>query len=66
MVFITQHGISITQAKMALSHKACITWIFKKLVKNNLSYKILKKLFFTVIKVAWFLWSKEPCIENFS
>ena len=25
MVFITQHGISITQVKIALSHKACIT-----------------------------------------
>ena len=25
MVFITQHGIPITQAKMALSHKECIT-----------------------------------------
>ena len=29
MVFITQHRISITQAKMALSHKACITYISK-------------------------------------
>ena len=51
-ICITQHGISITQVKMALSHKACITQVFEKVVKNKLSNKLLKKLFFTVIQVA--------------
>ena len=46
MVFITQHGIPITQAKMALSHKARITQVFEKVVKNKLSHKLLKNLFF--------------------
>ena len=52
VVFITQHGIPITQAKMALSHKARITQVFEKVVKNKLSHKLLKKIFFTVIQVA--------------
>ncbi len=43
MVFITQHGIPIIQAKMDLSHKACITHVFEKVIKNKLSHKILKK-----------------------
>ena len=46
VVFITKHGIPITQAKMALSHKARITQVFEKVVKNKLSHKLLKKIIF--------------------
>ena len=64
VVFITQHGIPFTQAKMALSHKARITQVFEKVVKNKLSHKLLKKLFFTVIQVAWFLWLSVSDTKN--
>jgi hypothetical protein len=38
MSCITQHGFLITQAKMDLSHRVIITWIFEKVKKIELSH----------------------------